>query len=132
MTHLERLARRERQIVEIVYANDGATVNQIRRQLDGDPTPMAIRRLLAILMEKGYLKREKRGREFVYLAKQAKSKAGATALRNVLETFFRGSMGEALAAHLERPGASLTPDEVAKLSHLIDEWKPKKERRSKK
>lgn len=129
MTHIDKLSRRERQIMEIVYATDDATVHRIREKLDGDPTPMAVRRLLAILMEKGHLKRKKQGREFVYLPKQPRSKAGLRALRRVVETFFEGSLGEALATHLERPGTTLTDAEVEKLSKLIDDLKSENGRR---
>lgn len=131
MTNLEKLSRRERQVMEIVYASDGATVHQIRKELDGDPTPMAVRRFLSILMDKGHLKREKRGREFVYLPKQSKTRAGVRALRKVVETFFEGSIGEALATHLERQGASLSEEEVERLRQLIDELKPKRNKRRK-
>ncbi|KAA5542708.1 BlaI/MecI/CopY family transcriptional regulator [Roseiconus nitratireducens] len=131
MTNFEKLSRRERQIMEIVYEIEQATVHQIRKQLDGDPTPMAVRRLLAILMEKGYLKRVKSGREFAYLPKQPKTKAGVKALRKVVKTFFEGSIGEALATHLERPGASLSSEEVERLSRLIDEFKKEQNKRRK-
>ncbi|MEM8736559.1 MAG: BlaI/MecI/CopY family transcriptional regulator [Planctomycetota bacterium] len=121
MTDHDKLSRRERQIMDIVYAGEGATVHQIRNQLEGEPTPMAVRRLLSILMEKGFLKRQKRGREHVYLPKQAKAKAGSNAFHRVIQTYFRGSIGEALATHLERPGESLSDEDVARLQQLIED-----------
>lgn len=121
MTNMARLSRRERQIMEIVFKRQTASVHDICERLDGQPTPMAVRRMLAILMEKGHLKREKRGREFIYLSKQSKAKAGAKALRQVLATFFDGSIGSALATHLEKPGAKLTDEDVERLTELIEE-----------
>jgi BlaI family transcriptional regulator, penicillinase repressor len=107
--------------MSIVFARQQATVHQICEQLDDAPTPMAVRRLLAILMEKGHLNRQKQGREHVYLAKQSKVRAGGNALRQVLETFFDGSIGSALATHLERPGTRLTDDDIERLGKLIDD-----------
>jgi BlaI family penicillinase repressor len=124
MADSTQLARRERQIVEIVFAKQNATVQEIRDELPDPPTPMAIRRMLAILMEKGFLKRQKRGREFVYLPRQTKRVAGLQALRQVLSTFFDGSVEAALAAHLEKPGARLDRDELRRLSQLIEELSP--------
>ena len=46
-------SRRERQIMNIVFSQQGATVREICEQLPDPPTPMAVRRMLAILLEKG-------------------------------------------------------------------------------
>ena len=118
---LSSLSRRERQIVQVVYSLDGATVHDICDKLPNAPTPMATRRMLAILLEKGFLKRRKQGREFVYLPKQAKKRAGASALKEVLQTFFDGSIGQALATHLNATRQPLSDDDVQRLNQLIDE-----------
>lgn len=126
MSGLSQLSRRERQIMEIVFQMRSASVNDIRERLPGQPTPMAVRRLLAILMEKGLLKRRKDGREYVYLPRQSKQRAGVTALRQVLATFFDGSIGSALATHLEKPGTRLTDEEVQRLTDLIEDLQTKR------
>ena len=115
------LSRRERQIVQILFAQKEATVNEICEQLSGSPTPMAVRRMLAILMEKDLLRRKKRGREFVYLPKQSRKKTGAKALRDVVQTFFDGSIGQALATHISAPGSTLSEDDVDRLNELIEQ-----------
>jgi len=121
MTDLTQLSRRERQLMQIVFARGEATVQEICSALPDPPTPMAVRRMLAILQEKGHLKRLKHGREFVYLPRQSKSRAGLKALRQVLATFFDSSVEAALAAHLEKPGARLSDAEIERLADLIDD-----------
>jgi predicted transcriptional regulator len=121
MVDLSRLSRRERQIMEILYARREATVHEIIAELPSPPTPMAVRRMLAILLEKGHLKRSKRGREFVYAPRQSKRTAGAKAFRQVLATFFEGSVGEALATHLEQRGGEISDEELERLAQMIDE-----------
>lgn len=111
--------------MEIVFQLRSARVNEICDRLPGQPTPMAVRRLLAILMEKGQLKRRKDGREYVYLPQQSKQRAGVKALRQVLATFFDGSIGSALANHLEKPGTQLTDDEIQRLAELIEDLRRK-------
>jgi BlaI family transcriptional regulator, penicillinase repressor len=123
MSDFSRLSRRERQLMQIIFARRQASVQDICSQLPDPPTPMAVRRMLAILQDKGHLRRIKRGREFVYLPRQSRARAGLNALRQVLETFFDSSAGAALATHLQRPGARLTDDDVERLSQLIDELK---------
>ena len=101
-------------------------MHDICERLDLQPTQMAVRRLLAILMEKGLLKRRKDGREFVYLPMQSRNRAGVKALRQVLATFFDGSIGSALATHLEKPGTKLTDDEFRQLTELIETLQEKR------
>ena len=56
-------SRRERQIMDVVFAREEATVRQIQAELPDPPTDMAVRRLLQILEEKGHLRRRMEGRE---------------------------------------------------------------------
>ncbi len=123
------LSRRERQIMDILFANSEGTVKQIQAELPGAPTEMAVRRLLQILEEKGWLKRRKEGRAVVYSPKQSTRRAGINAFKHVLDTFFKGSVDEALAAHLSTR-EKVTPDELERLLGIIEnaksESKPKK------
>src|SRR5437868_12026896 len=94
------LSRRERQIMDAVFALGEATVNQIVASIPAPPTAMAVRRMMHILEEKGHLRRRESGREVIYVPRQAKNKAGRRAFARVLETVFGGSLEESLAAHL--------------------------------
>ena len=53
MTDSAQLTRRERQIMDALYARGEATVNQVVEALPDPPTPLAVRRMLHILEEKG-------------------------------------------------------------------------------
>ena len=120
MKSSDKLSRRERQIMDAVFALGEATVNQIVEALPDPPTPMAVRRMMHILEEKGCLKRRQEGREVVYSPRETKAKAGRSALKRVLETFFGGSLEEALAAHLHSARESLSDEERARLIALIE------------
>lgn len=114
-----QLSRRERQILDIIYAEREASVLQIQERLPDAPSATAIRTLLRILEEKGHVRRRKEGREFVYLPTQPKKKAGMQALKHVLRTFFEGSIESALAAHLIENRSGLSDEEVRRLTRLI-------------
>ena len=117
-----KFSRRERQIMEAVFALGEATVNQIVETIPDAPTPMAVRRMMHILEEKGHLRRRQEGREVVYLPVQSKARAGLNALQRVLDTFFDGALDEALAAHLTKK-EGVTPDQLSRMRALIDRAK---------
>ncbi len=121
MPDFSELSRRERQIMDAVFALGGATVNQICETIPDPPTPMAVRRMMHILEEKGHLKRKGTGREVVYLPREAKDKAGRSAFQRVLETFFGGSLEEALSVHLLSRKDGVSVEEKARLIKLIED-----------
>jgi len=121
MAESSDLSRRERQIMEAVFALGEATVNQVVEAIPSPPTAMAVRRMMHILEEKGHLRRREQGREVVYSPRQTKTKAGRRALEQVLETFFGGSLEEALAAHLHSKKDQVSAEELQRLKTLIEQ-----------
>lgn len=113
------LSRRERQIMDVLFSRGEATVNQIAEALPDPPTAMAVRRMMHILEEKGYLRRREQGREVVYAPKESRDNAGRSAFARVLETFFGGSLEEALSAHLMARKDGVTTVERDRLVKLI-------------
>lgn len=118
----QQLSKRERQIMDAVYARGEATVAQVLAGIPDPPMRGALRTMLRILENKGYLTHRKQGREFIYRPTQARGQAGRSALRRVLDVFFGGSLEDAVAAHLSDPrtAAKLTADELRRLSQLIE------------
>ena len=79
--------------------------------------------MMHILEEKGHLRRRQKGREVIYSPRESKGKAGRSALENVLETFFGGSLEEALAAHLHSRKEGVSKEERDRLISLIEQAK---------
>ena len=77
--------------------------------------------MVHILEGKGHLRRREQGREVVYLPRQSKEKAGRTAFGKVLETFFGGSLEEALSAHLLSRRDGVSQAERDRLVGLIEQ-----------
>ena len=123
MPKSSELSRRERQIMDAVFGLGEATVNQVVDTIPDPPTPMAVRRMMHILEEKGHLRRRENGREMIYSPRESKDKAGRSAFQRVLETFFGGSLEEALAAHLHSRRDEVTADERERLIALIEQAK---------
>ncbi len=119
MGNPEALSRRERQIMDAVYALGQATVSDVWRTLPDPPSRTSVRTLMRILEQKGHLRHRRQGRQFVYRPVRPRSRAGRSALRRVLETFFGGSLEKAVAAHLSDPSTKLSGEEVERLLELI-------------
>lgn len=114
------LSRREREIMNIVFALGKATAAQIREGMADPPTDAAVRATLRILVGKGFLKHEYDGPRYVYSPTIPRDKARRSALKRLVETFFDDSVEEAMVALLEMDNAGLKPDERERIKRLIE------------
>ena len=113
------LSRRERQIMDILHQRGQATAAEVLELLPEPPSYSAVRALLRLMEEKGYLKHRQDGLRYVYLPVQTRAKAQRSALKRLVETFFDGSTEQAVTALLELSRSELSQDELDRLSHLI-------------
>jgi len=114
-----QLSRRERQIMDIVYARGEASITDVLAAMPDPPARGALGRLMTILENKGHLKHYARGREYMYRPTVPVQKAGPSAMRRVVNTFFGGSLRQAVAAHLAQKDNQLSDDELKRLADLI-------------
>src|SRR5262245_48946442 len=122
------LSRRERQIMDIIYRLGRATVGEVMERLTGEPAYSTVRAQLRVLEEKGHLRHEEQGLRYVYLPKVPRHMVRQSALRHLVDTFFEGSAGKAVAALLGKEGFKISAEELDRISKLIEE--AKKEERS--
>ena len=119
-THTD-LSRRERQIVDILYANSRATAAEVQTALPDPPSYSAVRAMLRILEEKGHVRHEQDGPRYVYVPTVARDNAKRSALRHVLQTFFDGSAEQAISALLDDGAPKLSEKELDRLEQLINQ-----------
>ena len=113
------LARRERQIMDILFRRGRATAAEVMAELPGEPHYSTVRTQLRVLEEKGYVRHEDDGVRFVYLPAVPRRAARKSALRHLVDTFFEGSPEKAVAALLGGEGAKLTDEQLARIAALI-------------
>lgn len=118
--HLD-LSRRERQIIDILYANGRATAADVQALLPDPPSYSAVRAMLRILEDKGHVKHLQDGPRYVYLPTVARDNAKRSAMRHMLQTFFDGSAEQAISALLDGSSARLSDAELDRLARLIDQ-----------
>ena len=116
-----QLSRRERQIMEVIYANGRATAAEVRESLPDPPSYSAVRAMLRILEDKGHLQHESDGPRYVFTPTVPREQARETALRGVVRTFFGGSPESAVAALLDLDDADLDQGALDRLAEMIDE-----------
>lgn len=108
--------------MDIIYTRGQATAAEVHAGLPDPPSYSAARTLLRILEEKGHLTHREDGPRYVYLPTQARAKASRSALRRVVETFFDGSLANAVAALVDE-GAKLSPEELKRIEAVIKKAK---------
>jgi len=113
------LSRRERQIMDIVYEFGKATAVEVRQKLPDPPSYSAVRAMLRLLEEKGYLRHEQDGLRYVYLPTLSRERAGRSAVKHMLQSFFDNSTEKAVAALLHVSRSKLSGEELDRLSQLI-------------
>jgi BlaI family transcriptional regulator, penicillinase repressor len=115
------LSRRERQIIDILYANGRATAAEVQSALPDPPSYSAVRAMLRILEDKGHIRHEQDGPRYVYRPTVARDNAQRFALHHLLKTFFGGSAEQAISALLDESSQKLSDAELDRLAKLIDQ-----------
>jgi predicted transcriptional regulator len=118
-----RLGKRERQIMDVLYARGRATVAEVLEDLPDPPTYSSVRAMLRYLEDKAYVRHEQDGPRYVYSASAPKSEVRQSALRHLVTTFFDGSVTSVVAALIQ--GGQLSDEEHQRLTRLVDEAGPK-------
>ena len=112
-------SRRERQIMDILYKLERASVGQVLSKLADKLSYSTVRAQLRVLEEKGHVRHEEHGLRYVYVPAVPRDVARRSALRHLVETFFDGSTEKVVAALLGGEVARISPEELDRLARLI-------------
>jgi predicted transcriptional regulator len=115
------LGRRERQIMEILYRRGRASVSEVLADLPDPPSYSAVRAMLRHLEKKGHVRHVREGRKFLFMPVVAREMARKSALRNLIQTFFGGSVEQTVASMLDLHRKDLSEEELDRLARKIDE-----------
>jgi predicted transcriptional regulator len=123
------LSRRERQIMDVIYKRGRATVAEVLDDMDAPPSYSAVRALLNILVDKGVLRVERDGRRYIYRPTRSPRQVGRSRIKQLVQTFFDGSLEKAVAAMIESHDAALTPEEIERLQALVEQAREREKKR---
>lgn len=107
--------------MEIIWRSGRATATEVLEGLADAPSYSAVRALLAVLVNKGHLRHERDGKRYVYVPLASPEKAGKSALRRLLATFFNNSPADLVATLLDPK--EVDAQELARIRQLIDRRK---------
>jgi predicted transcriptional regulator len=116
----QKLSRRERQIMDVLYRLGRATAAEILENLPDPPGYSAVRAMLRVLEEKKHIRHEEKDLRYVFIPVVPRDKARRSAVRHMLDTFCEGSPEQAVATLLDISGRTLTAEDFDRLAALIE------------
>lgn len=115
----EKLSRREREVMDLIWADGEATAKGVLAGMRDAPSYSAVRGLLRVLVEKGFLKHRRDGVRNVYSPTARRKQAGRRAMKRTLNTFFSGDVSQAMVALLDVASSDLSKKEITDLKRMI-------------
>jgi predicted transcriptional regulator len=109
--------------MEIIYARGQAAAGEVLEALPDPPSYSAVRALMRVLEDKGHVRHVRDGARYVYLPTQPHHRAAHSALAQVVQTFFGGSVEQTVATLLSDADTRLSEEELSRLAALIDQAK---------
>jgi BlaI family transcriptional regulator, penicillinase repressor len=119
-TH-EHVSRRERQIMDALYASGRASAAEVMESMPDPPSYSAVRAMLRLLEEKGLVRHEQEGQRYIYVPTVPAERARRSALTRIVQTFFGGSAEQAVAALLDMERSNLDDQQLDRLAKLIEQ-----------
>ncbi|MDB5366702.1 MAG: putative Penicillinase repressor, transcriptional regulatory protein [Rhodospirillales bacterium] len=98
---LDALSELERDVMQLVWAQDAITADEVRVQLDRELKDSTIRTVLRRLEEKGYVGHEIDGRTYRYRATHAREHVAARAVHKIVHWLGGGSVEDVLVGMVD-------------------------------
>ena len=114
------LSRRESQIMDVVYQLGEASVADVVSRMPDQPGYNTVRNTMAILERKGYLRHRRDGLRYLYKPADPVDAAQSSAVAHLLDTFFKGSLPDAVQAMLGTD-RRLTHKDLDEIAELIEQ-----------
>src|SRR5262245_15794367 len=122
MKHASRpnLSPREREIMDVLYAHGRATAIEVMNDLSGNPHYSTVRTQLRVLEGKGYVRHEEESLRFVYIPVVQRQEVGRSALKQLVDAFYDGSMENVVAALLGSEGSKLSQKRLDRIAEMVE------------
>ena len=117
------LAKRQQQIMEIIYRRGEADVAAVLEDLPDPLSNPAVRAHLRTLEEKGHLQHTEENGKFIYQPTKPRQTAARSALMGLVQNLFHGSVEGVMTTLLSAKAADLTDEDLERLKMIIDDAK---------
>jgi predicted transcriptional regulator len=112
------LTKLELEIMQVIWRIGASTVSEVQQSLDQQLAYTTVQTMLNILDRKGKLKRELRGRAFVYSATVTEAKASMHAVKDLVDRMFGGSSEDLVMSLIK--SRQIDPKKIAELSRRLE------------
>ena len=119
----KRLGHRERQILDSIYRLEQASVGDVQREIEDPPSYSAVRKMMNVLEEKGFLTHRREGNKYIYRPTKSRTNMRRSAVKKLLSTFFSDSPTEAVNTILDVSTKDLSDEDFRRLRAIIDRAK---------
>ncbi len=116
----EKLSRREREIMDAIFAlGNRASAEDVRGRLTDPPSYSAVRAMLVKLEAKGFVRHREEGLKYVYEPTRSRAAEQRSALERLTRVFFAGSPRQTVTALLQQE--RWTDEDLEALRKPIDQ-----------
>ncbi len=105
--------------MDVVFARGEVSAAEVAAAIPNPPSYSAVRALLRILEEKGCLKHREDGQRYLFSPVVQKEVESRSALGKVLDTFFKGSLSDAVSSLVDSSEERLTLEEITRLEAIV-------------
>ena len=113
------LTKLELELMQIIWRLGSSTVAAVQAELSRPLAYTTVQTILNILERKGKLRRQRKGRAFVYSARVTESKALGQVVRDVIDRMFGGSSEELVMSLLK--SGEIDADRLAELTQRFSD-----------
>ncbi len=117
------LTKLELEMMQVIWRLGGGTVTAVQAELSRPLAYTTVQTILNILERKGKLRRQRKGRAFVYSARVSEAKALGLVVRDLIDRMFGGSSEELVMSLLKN--GEIDADRLAELTHRFNEQEGK-------
>ena len=114
------LSPREREIMDVLYRAGRATAAEVLNQLSGEPHYSTVRTQLRVLENKGYVQHVEENLRYVYLPVVPQKEVGHSALKQLIDAFYDGSMETVVDALLGLEGSRLSQKKLDRIAAMVE------------
>jgi len=118
--NIHNLSRRERQIMDVLFKKGRASAKEVLESIPDAPGYSAVRALVNKLVEKGHARFEQDGAKYIYMPNYDMDSARDGALNRLVNTFFSGSVADAVNGLLGSQSSKLSNEDLDKLEQMIE------------
>jgi predicted transcriptional regulator len=109
--------------MDILYRLGRGSAADVLEGMSEPPSYSAVRAMLRVLEEKGHVRHENEGLKYVFVPVVAREKAKISAVKHLVDTFFRDSPEQVVAALLDVSAKRLSREELDRMAAMIERAK---------